>query len=108
MLTYKKSDNLEVIGHLDLDFTRCVDFRKSTFGYLLLLAGRAISWIGAKRLIIVASTMKVKFMACFEAITQENWLQNFILGLGIVNSIAKLLKLYCKNSVVVFFSKKDK
>ena len=47
-------------------------------------------------------------MACFEAIIQANWLQNFILGLGVVDSISKSLKIYCDNSAAVFFSKNDK
>ena len=34
MLTYRRSDHLEVIGYLDSDFSGCVDYRKSTFGYL--------------------------------------------------------------------------
>jgi len=47
-------------------------------------------------------------VACFEAIIQANWLQNFILGLGVVDSISKPLKIYCDNSGAVFFSKNDK
>ena len=35
-------------------------------------------------------------------------MQNFISGLRVVNSISKPLKIYCDNSVVVFFSKNDK
>ena len=41
MLTYKRSDHLEVIGYTDSYFAGCVDTRKSTFGYVYLLAGRA-------------------------------------------------------------------
>ena len=44
MLTYRKSDHLEVIGYTDSDFVNCVDTRKSTFGYVHLLARGAISW----------------------------------------------------------------
>jgi len=44
MLTYRKSDHLEVIGYTDLDFASCMDTRKSIFGYVYLLAGGAISW----------------------------------------------------------------
>ena len=29
MLTYKKSDNLEVVGYSDVDFAGCVDTKKS-------------------------------------------------------------------------------
>jgi len=38
MLTYRKFDHLEVIGCTDSDFVSCIDTRKSTFGYVYLLA----------------------------------------------------------------------
>ena len=108
MLTYRKSDHLEVIDYTDSDFASCVDTRKSTFGYVYLLAGGAISWKSAKQSVIVASTMEAEFVACFEATVQANWLRNFISGLGVVDSISKPLKIYCNNSATVFFSKNDK
>ena len=52
--------------------------------------------------------MEAKFVACFEATVHGLWLQNFILGLRIVNSISKPLRIYCDNSAVVFFSKNEK
>ena len=58
--------------------------------------------------VIAVSTMEAEFVACFEATVQANWLRNFISGLGIVDSIAKPLKIYCDNSAAVFFSKNDK
>ena len=87
MLTFKRSDNLEVIGYSDSDFAGCVDSRKSTFGYLFMLAGGAISWKSSKQVITATSTMEAEFVACFEAIVYGLWLRNFILGLGIINSI---------------------
>jgi len=48
MLTYTKYDHLEVIGYTDSNFAGFVDTRKSTFGYVYLLAGGAISWKSAK------------------------------------------------------------
>ena len=47
-------------------------------------------------------------MACFEATVYALWLQNFILGLDIVDSITRSLRINCDNSAVVFFSKNDK
>nr|KYP32060.1 Retrovirus-related Pol polyprotein from transposon TNT 1-94 [Cajanus cajan] len=66
------------------------------------------SWKSAKQTVVVSSTMEAEFVACFEATIQDNWLRNFISGLGIVDSIAKPLKMYCDNSAAVFFSKNDK
>ena len=108
MLTYKRSDHLEVIGYSDSDYASCVDTRKSTCGYLYLLAGGAISWKSVKQSVIATSTMEAEFVACFEAMVQAKWLRNFISGLGIVDSIARPLKIYCDNSAAVFFSKNDK
>ena len=108
MFTFKRSDNLEVIGYIDLDFVGYVDSRKSTFGYVYMLVGAAISWKSAKQTIIVASTMEAKFVACFEATVHGLWLRNFISGLAIVNTIEKSLRIYCDNSAAIFFYKNDK
>ena len=108
MLIYRRSNNLEVIGYSDSDYAGCVDTRKSTFGYLFLLADGAISWKSAKQSVIATSTMEAEFVACFEATIQSLWLRNFISGLGIVDSIAKPLRIYCDNTAAVFFSKNDR
>ena len=92
-----------MIGYSDSDFAGCVDTRKSTLGFVFLLAGGAISWKSAKQSVVAASTMEAEFVACFEATIQANWLRNFISGLGIVDSIARPLKMYCDNSAAVFF-----
>ena len=44
MLTYRNSDQLEIIGYSDSDFAGCRDSMKSTSGYIYLLTGGAISW----------------------------------------------------------------
>ena len=107
-LDLKRFNNLEVIGYSYSDFARCVDSRKSTFGYMFMLGGGAISWKSSKKSITATSTMEAKFVACFEAIVHGLWLWNFVSGLGIVNSISKPLRICCDNSVAVFFSKNDK
>lgn len=53
--------------------------------------------------VVVASTMKAKFVACFEATIQANLLWNFISRLEIIDSIAKPLKMYCDNSATICF-----
>ena len=43
MLMYKQIGYLEVIDYSDADFIGCVDSRKSTSGYIFILAGGAMS-----------------------------------------------------------------
>ena len=52
--------------------------------------------------------METKFVWRFEATIQANWLRNFISRLGIVDRIARPLKMYCNNFIALFFSKNDK
>ena len=67
MLAYRKSDQLEVIGYSDANLAASIDSRKSTSGYVFMLARGAISWKSAKQSIIVSSTIEVEFIAFFEA-----------------------------------------
>ena len=108
MLTYKKSDNLEVIGYSDSDLAGCVDSKKSTSGYIFTLAGGAISWKSSKQTIVASSTMQAEFIACFEATGQAVWLKNFLPGLKVVDSISKPLTLYCDNEPAVFYANNNK
>jgi hypothetical protein len=43
MLTYKKTDNFEVIGYSDSDFGGYADSQKSTSGYVFTLTNGDIS-----------------------------------------------------------------
>ncbi|XP_041002881.1 secreted RxLR effector protein 161-like [Juglans microcarpa x Juglans regia] len=67
MLMYRRTDNLEVIGCSYSDFAGCIDSRKSTSGYIFLMAGGAISWRSVKQTLTTTSTIEVEFVSCFEA-----------------------------------------
>ena len=108
MLTYKRTESLEVIGYSDADFADCVDSRRSTSGYIFMLANGAISWTSCKQTLTAASTMQAEFVACYEAVGQAVWLKNFIPGLRVVDSISKPLRLYCDNKSTVFYTNNNK
>ena len=48
MLTYKRTNNLDIMGYSDFDYAGCKDTKRSTYGYVFMLSmdlflGRAIS-----------------------------------------------------------------
>jgi hypothetical protein len=66
MLTYRRSDDLQIVGYSDSDYAG--DDRKSTSGYIFTLTQGAISWKSSKQTIVTASsTMYAEFIACYEA-----------------------------------------
>ena len=105
---YKQTDCLEVIDYSDSDFAGCVDSRRSTSGYIFMLAGGVVYWRSVKQTLIVTSTIKTEFVSCFEATLHGVWLKSFMSGLRVVDSISRPLKLYCDNFAVVFMAKNNK
>ena len=107
MLTYKRSDSLEIRGYSDADFAGDKDDRKSTTGYVFTLAGGAISWKSSKQSLVPASTMYAEFIACYEATRQAIWVKKFILDLKVVDCIDKPIKMYCDNQPAVFYAQQQ-
>jgi hypothetical protein len=66
MLTYKRLDNLEIVGYSDSDYAGCLYTDKSMLGYVFKLAGGAISWSTFKQSVIASSMMYAEFVACYE------------------------------------------
>ena len=48
ILTYWTSDHLDIIGYFDSDFVGCIDSRRSTFGYVFMLAKGVVLWKSVK------------------------------------------------------------
>ncbi len=48
--------------------------------------------------------MEVEYVACYKATCQAIWLKKLIFGMLIVESILRLLIIYCDNAPVVWFS----
>ena len=67
MFTYQRSNHLEIVGYSDSDFAGCLDSRRSTSGYIFMLAEGAVSWKSVKQTLIASSTMEAEFIACYEA-----------------------------------------
>ncbi|XP_068655801.1 uncharacterized protein [Aristolochia californica] len=107
MLMYRQTDNLEVIGYSDSDFSCCIYSRKSTSGYIFLMANGAISWKNVKQTLTAMSTMEVKLVSYFEATSHGVWLKSFISRLRIMYFISRPLRMYYENSAVVFMAKNN-
>ncbi|RVW97553.1 Retrovirus-related Pol polyprotein from transposon TNT 1-94 [Vitis vinifera] len=108
MLTYRRSSHLEIVGYLDSDFAGCLDSRRSTSGYIFMLAGGAVSWKSVKQTLVASSTMEAEFIACYEASNHGIWLRNFVTQLRIVDGIEKPLRINCDNKAAELYSKNNR
>ena len=74
-LWYPKSDNFELIGFLDVDFTGCKVERKSTSGTCHFLERSFVLWHSKNQNSIVLSTVKAKYIAASLCCAQILWMK---------------------------------
>ncbi|WKA01571.1 hypothetical protein VitviT2T_019846 [Vitis vinifera] len=74
MLTYQRTNILDVVGFCDVDFVGCIDDKKSTTGYIFVMAGGAVSWKSVKQTLTTSSTMEAEYVACYEAWCHAIWM----------------------------------
>ncbi|GJS22807.1 putative RNA-directed DNA polymerase [Tanacetum coccineum] len=102
-LTYTRSENLEVIGYSDSDFSKYKDTSRSTLGYIFMLSGGPISWKSQKQVLTMTSMMMAEYVSLYNVTCHAMLLRNLITGLKIINSISRPLKIYYDNSAAVSF-----
>ena len=100
MQTYKRVENLELVGYTNSDYADFEADRKSTSGYIFMLAGSAVSWKSVKQILMTSSTMHTEYITCFGAFTQAAWLHNLITEMSVVDSITRPIQL-CYNNLVL-------
>ena len=59
---YRQIDDLKVIDYCDSDYVGYIDTRKSTSGYVFMLAGGVGSQRSAKQSLTITSTMEAEFV----------------------------------------------
>lgn len=81
-LTYDGKKGTNVIGYSDSDYAGCRVSRKSTSGYVFLLAGAAISWKSKKQSVVATSSCEAEYVAICLAAKEAIWLARLIVDLG--------------------------
>nr|GEU82723.1 putative retrotransposon protein [Tanacetum cinerariifolium] len=90
-------------GYLDEDIYM-VDDIKSQTGYVFILNRSALVRKSSKQSTTVMSATEAEYIAASEAAMEAVCIRKFILGLGIVPTINKLIKIFCNNSTALLIS----
>jgi hypothetical protein len=78
-LTFKKQGTIIPTGYSDANWSGDVGSdRRSTTGYIMILAGGGITWRSKKQTTVATSTAQAEYMALAEASKEITWLQNFL------------------------------
>lgn len=108
MLSFRKSESLEIVRYSYVDYANYMDDHKSTSSYVFMMRGGAISWKSVKETLTATSTMEAEYIACYETTCQVVWLRKLISGMYIIESISRPLTINCDDSFVVFFTQNQR
>jgi hypothetical protein len=97
MLTYRRSDFLEIRGYSNVDYAGDQDDRKVHVG--IRVYSRRMGYFVEKLQTVDSCIIHdvCRIIACFEATRQAIWLKKYTPELKVVDCIGKPLKMYCDN-----------
>ena len=95
----KKNSDLELIGFTDSDWEGDRTDRKSTLGYVFMLAEGPISWLSKKQSAIALSSTEAEYIGAVNAATQRLWLQGLLGECGF--ELEYSTTIYCDNQSII-------
>ena len=96
---YKAKSDLDLIGFTDSDWAGDNTNRKSTLGYVFMLAEGPIIYSSKKQSAIALSSTEVEYRGVVNATTQCLWLQGILGECGFESYFSTII--YCDNEITI-------
>jgi len=80
-LCYRGSE-FTVRGYVDSDFAGDLEKRKSTTGYVFIIAGGSVSWVSKLQTVVALSIIEAEYMAATQACKEAIWMKKLMEELG--------------------------
>ncbi|KAK9049437.1 hypothetical protein SSX86_031595 [Deinandra increscens subsp. villosa] len=77
-LHFTRSAQPSVIGFSDADWARCLETRRSTYGYSIFLGGNLVSWSAKKQPIVARSSCESEYRAMANTAAEIIWVTHLL------------------------------
>ncbi|KAM0053128.1 putative RNA-directed DNA polymerase [Helianthus debilis subsp. tardiflorus] len=77
-LHYTRPPSISIVGYSDADWARCLETRRSTYGYSIFLGGNLISWCAKKQPTVARSSCESEYRAMAHAAAEIIWLTHLL------------------------------
>ena len=74
-LTYSRDGDLTPLAYVDADYGGCRDTRRSTSGYIFMMAGGPVTWSSKRQATVALSTVEAEYVAMSRCAQQMVWMQ---------------------------------
>jgi hypothetical protein len=98
-------DGTRLHGYVNTDWASNVNNRKSTSGFIFMLAGRVISWSSKKQQTVALSSTKAEYIAGAHAAKEATWLKSLVSEIWKDQKIDPPIILYIDNQSAMSIAK---
>ena len=91
-LTYSRDSDLSPTGFVDADYGGCRDTRRSTSGYVFLMAGGPVAWSSKRQATVALSTVEAEYVAMSRSAQQLVWMHSWLDEVEIEYSVPGIIK----------------
>jgi hypothetical protein len=101
-LTFSRSASTTLVGYSDADWARCLETRRSTYGYSIFLGGNLVSWSAKKQPTIARSSCESEYRAMAHTAAEIIWITHLLQELYALP--ASRPTLLCDNKSALFLT----
>jgi Reverse transcriptase (RNA-dependent DNA polymerase) len=106
-LTYSRDFDLSPAAYVDADFGGCKDTRRSTSGYVVLMAGGPVSWSSKRQTTVALSTVEAEYVAMSRCAQQVVWMHSWLSEVDIEISTPGIIKADNRGAIALSKNTKD-
>jgi hypothetical protein len=77
-LTFGRPCSASILGYSDADWARCIETRRSTYGYSIFLGGNLVSWSAKKQPTISRSSCESEYRAMAHTAAEIIWITHLL------------------------------
>ncbi|KAI3680197.1 hypothetical protein L2E82_50582 [Cichorium intybus] len=77
-LTFRQPQTQTILGYSDADWARCLETRRSTYGYSIFLGGNLVSWSAKKQPTVSRSSCESEYRAMANTAAEIVWVTHLL------------------------------
>ncbi|KAI3780486.1 hypothetical protein L2E82_10467 [Cichorium intybus] len=77
-LTFTRPHQTSILGYSDADWARCIETRRSTYGYSIFLGGNLVSWSAKKQPTVSRSSCESEYRAMANTAAEIVWITHLL------------------------------